>query len=269
MMLATRIHRLVHTAIPITDVSAIIPEDDSHTAINVAPVWRPWRQRSVAFCTSLLLLFSITACACRSPERELPTPQDAKYAQIEQMIEQTLHPEIRVFAARLSERSPEVITLESLGYLQETSQGIRPSAFGRKIALLDNWPGATPNSSNAYNEEKFIIFSIGTYNVYRLLSAAHYDGAPCGAYGEERDEYQFIANVSLNRLGQSLLRKRLLFAEYYAPTSVRRWDGQHPLEGLWSDNAEDKTPNHKYADNRGEFLDLASAIGLTPKERAR
>ncbi len=211
-------------------------------------------------------VFSIASagCGCSTPKRALPATSDPQYKKVETMIEHSLYPEIFVFAPtrkRQSLQNRELPVLAALGYFHRSQGFFMPTAYARRISKHDGWPPLLGGPFKfRFNDDDHIGFRIGTYSVLKLNLAAHYDGAPCGAYGGERDVYGFTATLSLNALGRALLAKHLLYTRLNASSPIRRWDGHRAVHDVWSDDPFDERNGYQDVVSAGEHVDLKSSF---------
>lgn len=215
--------------------------------------------------TSILIVSAIVGCGCRGPERALPAPSDSQYKKIETMIERSLYPNIDVLAPdkkRQLTQVRELNVLATLGYFYRTSRGFyMPTERARKLSKHDDWPPMIGGPFKyRFNDNDHISLRIGSYSVLKLTSAAHYEGAPCGGFGDEADAYGFIGKLSLNALGRALLEKHLLYTRLNASSPIRQWDGHRPVHDIWSDNPEDVDTGYQDTISHGEYVTLKSAL---------
>ena len=104
-----------------------------------------------------------------------------------------------------------------------------------------------------------ISFIIGTYKILKLIDAKHFEGPPCGSFGNEHDTYNFASSVNLNDLGRHLLEKKLLFTRYSNRSSLVLWDGRHTIENVWSDAITDEKSGYQYVVD-DETLNFKSSL---------
>ena len=94
----------------------------------------------------------------------------------------------------------------------------------------------------------------------QLTSAAHIDGAPCGAYDDERDEYGFVGTVKLNALGLSLFQKHLLYTKTGKARLLQLWDGHRPVNDIWSNSDTGGNDDYKDVRSGGDTVNLRSTL---------
>ena len=191
----------------------------------------------------------------------MPSIDDPQYTKIERLIERTLHPYVTLDAVSAKGSSAELRELVRLGYLRRASEGYFPTAYARKVAVYDTWPTELGGPFHLmYENGEYITFTIGTYSVRKLTSVAHFDGAPCGAYGDERDEYGFKGTLKLNRLGLQLLHSRLLYTKPENSVGLVMWDGRRSVDDIWSNSSNGGSDDYKYVRSRGETVNFKSTL---------
>jgi hypothetical protein len=219
--------------------------------------WNCIRRRRQNELLVAVLLFFASGCGCEPPTHPLPPVGDAKYVEIEQRIERTLHPSVILNALDVNKDPDQVREFVELGYFRRTGRGLFPTATGRKKADEDTWP-SSPRED--VGEDSYLEYRIGSYAVSKLTSSEYYGHDWCGRYSSAFEQYGFVATLRLNSLGRALLTKHLLYTRANASSPPQLWDGKRPVNDVWENGDPDDAGNYKNVISAGNTVQLKASF---------